>query len=575
MSSLLSTAVSGLMAFQRSLETTSHNIANVNTDGYSRQRTELATRPERFTGAGFVGTGVNIANITRSYDQFIVNQLHTSKAAFGEVDAYLQLASQVDNILADPDTGMAPAIKDFFNAVNDVADDPSSIPARQAMLSETEILTQRFHTMDGKYSILRRQINQDIEIMVDNINAFSASIAELNIKIASEIGRTSGDRLPNDLLDKRDVLVDKLSELVDVSVLPQQNGSLSVFIGQGQTLVLGGQSTILKAKQVNLDPGELGIYIAIPGGDQEVTNFMSGGQLSGTLRFRDEILDPAQQKLGQLAVNLAVEMNTLHQQGYDLDGNAGGLLFSGLGSIPVTTNPGSAGSINVTYDSTKIGNLDFSDYQLDVSAGLTYTLTRLSDGSSVNLAVSGTNLETIPTGQLPGIAISFAGLAAGDSFLIQPTKSAAQLLNVNIKDPRDIAAATNIEVDPLTGQTVLDGSGNPIIINGPMPGDNRNALLLANLENKLGMLGGTSTFQDAYAQTVSEVGTLTHAANVSSSAQEALLNQAIEQRESQSGVNLDEEAANLIKFQQSYQAAAQLISVTNSLFDSLLGAVRR
>lgn len=571
--SLLSNAVSGLMAFQRSLETTSHNIANVNTEGYSRQRTELETRPEQFTGAGFIGQGVDIANITRSYDQFIVNQLHNSRSTFGEAEAYHQLSTQVDNILADPDTGMAPALKQFFNAVNEVADDPSSIPARQVMLSETEILTQRFHTMEGKYSTLSKQVNQDIEIMVDNINSFAASIADLNVRITAEIGRTSGDRQPNDLLDKRDVLVDKLSELIDVSVLPQQDGSLSVFIGQGQSLVLGGHATTLSTQQNTLDPTKLGIFINTLSGTQEITQNLTGGELTGTFRFRDQVLEPAQQKLGQLAASFALEINVVHQQGYDLDGNPGGSLFTGINSVPVTSTPGNSGSINVTFDTNLISNLDASDYQLDVTAGLTYTLTRLSDNTSVTLSPVGSNLDTVPPGQLPGIAISFTGLAAGDAFLIQPTKTAAALISPNISDPRDIAAATNIEVDPITGQPVLVG-GNSVIINGPMPGDNRNALVLADLENKLGMLGGTATFQDAYAQNVSEIGTLTHAAEISSVAQEALLNQAVEQRESLSGVNLDEEAANLIKFQQAYQAAAQMISVTSTLFDSLLGAVR-
>ena len=574
-SGILGTAVSGLMAFQRSLETTSHNIANVNTEGYSRQRVELATRPEKFTGAGFIGQGVDIANITRSYDQFIVNQLRGSTSAFGDVNQYHELAAQVDNILADPTTGMAPAIKDFFNAMHELADDPSSIPARQVTLSEAEILTQRFHGMDARYAEFRKQVNLDMGVMVDNINSFATSIADLNVRIVAEIGRTSGDRLPNDLLDQRDVLISKLSKIVDVSALPQQNGSVSVFIGQGQSLVLEGQAATFKTKQTNLDPARLGIFIETPAGDQDVSKQISGGELTGTLRFRDEVLDPSQQKLGQVAASLAMEMNGLHTQGFDLDGIAGVNLFSGMDTIPVTPNPANTGSISVAYDPNNISNIDFSDYQLDVASGPVYKLTRLTDNSTINLVVSGSNLVATGSDTLPGITISFAGLAAGDSFLLQPAKTAASQIGVKINDARKLAAATNVEVDSVTGQTVLDGLGNPVIIKGPVPGDNRNALAMANLENKAGMLGSTATFQDAYGQIVSLVGTLTHAADVSTTAQESLLNQAKAQRESLSGVNLDEEAANLIKFQQSYQAAAQMISVTSSLFDSLLGAVRR
>ena len=596
-SGILGTAVSGLMAFQRSLDTTSHNIANVNTEGYSRQQVELATRPEQFTGAGFLGQGVGISNISRSYDQFISNQLRFSTSAFGDVDHYHQLATQVDAMMADPSTGMAPAIKNFFNSVNDVSDDPSSIPARQAMLSEAENLTQRFSSMNARFEQLRSQVNNDVGVMVDNINSYANSIAGLNVKIAADISRSTGLQEPNDLLDQRDVLLNKLAELVDISVLPQQNGMVSVFIGQGQSLVLDANASELSAVPSALDPSRLGISINATGGTQDITSYISGGALAGTLRFRDEILDPSQQKLGQVAAGLAMEFNALHETGYDLDGKPGAALFGFSGAeVPVAANPANTGNAVVTArfqdpngvpDAAK--NLDFSDFKLAYD-GANYTLTRVRDNQVINLTAVetavGSNVYNLTFGTssdpsitaLPGFEITVdlngGAINAGDQFLTRPTYGAAQKIGVNTDDPRKIAAATNIEVDPATGSPVLDGSGNPVIINGPMPGDNRNALLLAGLENKLGLLGGNATFQDAYGQIVSGVGTLTRSAELSASAQEALLNQAKESRENLAGVNLDEEAANLIKFQQSYQAAAQLISVTNSLFDTLMGAVR-
>ncbi|GAB4257987.1 MAG: flagellar hook-associated protein FlgK [Methylomicrobium sp.] len=610
MSGLLGAAVSGLKAFQRSLETTSHNIVNANTEGYSRQRVELATKPAQFIGAGFVGSGVEVADVSRSYDQFITGQLRTATSAFGEADHYQKLASQVDNMLADPSTGMANTLKNFFNSINEVADDPASIPARQVMLSEMEMLTQRFGSMNARFEDMRAQVNSDLRLMVNDVNSLASSIADLNVQIASESGKTSGNQLPNNLLDERDLLLNKLSEMVKVSVVPQSSGMVNVFIGQGQTLVLDGNPSTLNAVPSEFDPSRLEIELSSSTSKQTITPYLNGGKLSGTLRFRDEVLDPAQQKLGQVAVGLAMEANALHESGFDLDGVQGEKLFDFAGEdIFVAASPENQGNLVVTAQFQDLNdpstpnaakNVDFSDYRLAYD-GTNYTLTRERDNFKITLAPQATSDPNIvnltypspsdpSVSGLPGINItvdtSAGGAVNGDQFLIRPTYDAAKKIQNVVDDPRKIAAATNIETDPLTGEPVpkLDASGNPILdasgnpvyvtINGPMPGDNRNALNLANLENKLGLLGGTASFHDAYGQLVTGTGTLTRAANLSASAQETVLNQAKERRESVAGVNLDEEAANLIKFQQAYQAAAQAISVSNDLFNALIGAIR-
>jgi flagellar hook-associated protein 1 FlgK len=240
----------------------------------------------------------------------------------------------------------------------------------------------------------------------------------------------------------------------------------------------------------------------------------------------------------------------------------------GSTKIPVitreTNDPGS--SIKVMFDKTNITNIDYSDYQLNIGAGPSYILTRVADNSTIalDLVVGPPDqlvASTPNTDTLPGISIEATGLVAGDSYLIRPTYAAANSIAHNITETREIALATNKSPD------------NSYTINGPMPGDNRNGLALAGLENNLNMLGGTATFQDTYGLVVSEVGTLTRSAQISEAAQETLLNSAKEEWGNVSGVNLDEEAANLVKFQQSYQAAAQVISVSQTLFDSLLGAV--
>jgi flagellar hook-associated protein 1 FlgK len=602
MSGLLATSLSGLTAAQRSLETVQHNISNVNTEGYSRQRVQQGTMPARYTGDGYIGQGVHVNTITRSYDQFITKQLNSSLSAFGDADRYHQLATRVDNIMADPSTGMAPSMNRFFDALNAVADDPTSIPSRQVLLSETESLAQNFNMMDSRFEEIRAQNNSDIGTMVNDINSLAKSIAELNVELTSAIGKTQGLRPPNDLLDKQDALLSKLAEIVNVSVVPQKDGSSSVFIGNGQALVLGGSSAEFTTIQDEFDPKRLEIGLKTSSGITNVTSQISGGSLIGSLRFRDEVLEPAQQKLGQVVAGLAMEFNALHNKGFDLSGTAGldMFKFSGAEEVPVIKNPLNAGNAVVTVNYQDVndnpsaaGNLDYSDFKLtyvNAGGGVDYTLTRVRDNQVINLTATtvagistlsfaATQPANIDVSALPGIDIEIdltggKTISVGDEFLARPTYSAAQKIGVNIDDPKKIAAATNVEVDPVTKQPVLDGLGNPVIINGPMPSDNRNALQLAELRNKNILSGGSASIGGGYSQIVSDVGALTQAAEYSSSAQEALLNQAKESRESLAGVNLDEEAANLLKFQQAYQASAQSISIARSVFDTLIGAIR-
>lgn len=587
MSGLLATSLSGLMAAQRSLETVQNNISNVNTEGYSRQRVEQSTNMSQLTGDGYVGQGVSVNNISRSYDQFITKQLNSSLSAFGEADQYQQLSTRVDNLMADPSTGIATVLNSFFNAANEVANDPTSIPSRQVLLANADTLAQSLNTMSSQFEAIRTQNNNDMSSKVNDINSLAKSIADLNVQISSGLGKGQGLKQPNDLLDKQDALISKLAAIVNVSVVHQTDGSSSVFIGNGQALVLKNGAAEFTTFQSQSDPSKLGIGIKTMMGTNDITGQISGGSLGGALRFRDEVLDSAQQQLGRVAVGLAMSVNSLHKSGYDLAGNQGIDLFSGVTTVPVLASPLNIGKANVTASfqdpnvtQGAVGNLDYSDFSLTYAGGTSYSLTRIRDSQVINL----TGTETVPASgvftlsattanaSLPGInmQVDMSGgkaLSLGDQFLIRPTYTAAQTIGVNITDPRKIAAATNVEIDPVTKLPVS-------IIKGPMPSDNRNALKLAALQNTRGMVGGNASLNDTYGQIVSSVGSLTQAAQVSSSAQQTLLNQAKGSREGLSGVNLDEEAANLIKFQQAYQASAQSIAVVKSLFDTLIGAVR-
>lgn len=560
---ILNTALSGLAAFQRSLETTSNNISNANTDGYSRQRVELATTPELYTGQGYLGTGVTVANITRSYDQFISGQVRSSTSAFKDVDTYHTMAAQIDNMIADPNTGLSSAMKSFFNAVNGVANDPTSLPARQVMLSEADAVAKQFNSISARFDALRSQVNDSLNTSVNDLNGYAQSLADLNVKIVADIGRSSGKQMPNELLDQRDALLNKIAQKTDVSVVSQADGSINVYLGQGQPLVQGSAASTLVLKDSTTDPSHK--LITLNG--QDISSRLSGGEISGNLRFRDQMLDPAQSQLGLLATSVATDVNNIHQSGTDLY-NATGLALFDLGtpavqvlatakdplltvsaSLLAPTTP----SVPVSTTQNAVKALE-SSYRLDVTgAGPIYSLTNLTS----NATTTGLTPATLATtAAADGFSISFpsGALNVGDSFQISPHFNAASSIKLNaaITDPKLIAAA---------------GAAN-------QPGDNSNALALANLEAQTTMNGGNSSFTQAYGLLVADVGSKTHAASIGSAAQNTLLQQATSSQQSLAGVNLDEEAANLIKFQNSYQAAAQTVSVARSLFDTLLGAVR-
>ncbi|MFA6052196.1 MAG: flagellar hook-associated protein FlgK [Methylobacter sp.] len=543
----LTTSLTGLMAAQRALETASHNVANVNTEGYSRQRAEQSARRPELTGNGYVGQGVNVNTVTRSYDQFVTNQLNSSTSLLSEAESYTIKASQVDNIVSNTVTGLPPALKAFFNAVNEVANNPTAVSVRQVMISEADGLAKQFNLMTDQLNVFRTQNNGQMGAMVTDINAYAQSIADINVKIVTDASRGNGGQPPNDLLDQRDLLLAQISEKVNTASVIMADGSMSVFIGDGQSLVLGTQTAKLSLLDSTTDSSHK--LVAING--QDITSSITGGALRGAIRFRDEVLDPAQNQLGLVAAGFAVEFNKLHKTGFDLNGVAGIDMFKFAGSstaVPVVPFPGGTGTITAAYDPAATGNLQPSDYRLDFNAGI-YSLTRLSDNTAIPIG------GVLPA-SVEGMTITQTALPLGvSSFLIRPTYRAGQDIQSVITDPRKIAAA---------------GTGGV----PPIPGDNAVALQLAGLEKKNVLFGAKSTLNDAYSQLISKVATLTHSAKVGRDAQQVLFNQAKQTRENMAGVNLDEEAANLIKFQNAYQASAQAISAAKSMFDVLISAVR-
>jgi flagellar hook-associated protein 1 FlgK len=760
----LGIGVSALLGFQRSLGTTSHNIANVNTEDYSRQRVELGTKPPQFGGYGYIGSGVDVKSVERVYSENLVLEVRNSTALMHEQESLNALASQLDNLVADATASISPVLQSFFDSVSDVSDEPSSLPARQVMLSEAEALVDRFVQFGDRFNTLDSSVNEQLTNSISSINSLASEIAQLNSSIVAASGAGAGAQ-PNDLLDQRDHLLRQLSEHVAVSAVEEEDGSINVFLGKGQLLVNRNQTSELTVQDNQFNPSQYDVALTRNNSTVTVTNQISGGVLGGALRFRDEVLEPARNALGRIAVSLAVDFNDQHQLGMDLQSTLGDDFFRVPNPV-VQHNLNNTGTGSVDMTITDASSLTLSDYVLEYDGSDAYTLTRLTDNTrtSLNIPVGTTSTE------VDGFTITIATEPdVDDNYLLQPTARGSETIGVSISDPTRIAAAspvaatgsldntgtgvvgvatvtdlatyvpdsyditfanvtpaavgagtgTPVEGDadatleyqlningvniitqdeagvgavadidalaaaingavtqtgvrayvdstggppgtlylardpastvPITvtetlqatagaleaGDTVTgyfgsalddtttsatityaptadsyvvqDGSaavvgggtytsGADITFNGittsvsGVPnfgdtfsvyenvsgvGDNTNALSLAGLRTLGSLDSGTATYQDAYGQLVARVGTSTHQAEINFEAQQSRLQLAESARQSLSGVNLDEEAANMLRFQQAYQAAARIISTADSMFQTLLDTVGR
>lgn len=619
---------SALLAYQRALQVTGHNIANVGTEGYSRQQLQLGTSQPLNSGFGSLGTGVTTTGVRRVVDQFVDARLGMNLSGAGYERTYAEFAGRLDTLLADPNSGLAPALSQFFAALEDVATDPTSTAARQQLISQAQSLTDRFAQLEGRIEDQRSIANGRITGTVDEINQLATSIAQLNREIVEARGRSAG-RDPNDLLDRRDELIRDLSSLTSVKTLEQSDGSVNIYIGRGQALVVGFEQTRLFAQAMGADPGRLDIGFRNGSATVIATEFMTGGELGALLDLRDTLFDPASNGLGRIAVSLVDSFNEQHAAGMDLRGLAGGAFFE-RPDPRVYANLGNVASGMPDLAISDVGALEASDYQLRFD-GDNWVLRRLADGERLATLAPGDSLD------FDGLSLDLSGVSGaqrGDSFLLRPLQVAADL-SVRITDPRAVAAALPVRaeaatqntgaaslreiniVDPAaaglrdpidieftggqfvvggasfspdpSGDTTIELNGWRAVIRGTPAegdrfevrdnaggvGDNRGALALAGLARQRSLAGGTTSLSEGYAELVADVGVKTRRASINAEVQGRMLADARAQRESISGVNLDEEAANLLRFQQAYQASAQVIAVAGSMFDTLLAAVRR
>ena len=540
--SILSIGQSALAAAQVGINTTGHNIANAATPGYNRQVIVQGAAQAQNFGFGFLGQGVDVSTIKRVYNEFLGNQVQSAQTTKSGLDSHYAQIKQINNLLADPTAGLSPALQEFFTGLQDVASNPTSIPARQSALSSAESLASRFQSMAGRLDEIGRSLNGQIQSSVADINTYGAQIAQLNDAIG-KAQRASGQP-PNDLLDQRDQLLMELNKQIKVTVVAQ-GSDYNVFIGNGQPLVVGVSTYTLTNVASATNPEKLEVAYRASNGSLVplAESALSGGQLGGLLDFRSQSLEPAQNALGRVAIGLASSFNAQHQLGFDLGGVAGGAFFTTATPV-VGENSNNTGSAVLTASISNVNALTTSDYRLQFD-GTNYTVTRMSDNTPTIFAAFPQTID--------GVTLNLtAGAAAGDSFLIRPTVNGASGFGVAITDPAKIAAAAQ------TGAV----------------GDNSNALLLGALQTANTLGNGTVSYQGAYSQFVSQVGNKTRELEVTSSAAGKLLTEATMSLQNESGVNLDEEAANLLRYQQAYQAAGKVMQIASELFDVLLSIGR-
>ncbi len=638
----LQIGASALLAFQRGLSTTGHNIANASTEGFSRQSVQLGTSQPRLIDGAWLGTGVSMQSVERSYSAFLAKDFQIATSSLGQFEASSKMAARLDNLMADQERGLASQLERFFNAFQDVSNNPTAIPERQVLIGESEALAEQFHYLDDAFAALNAQVSDQLATYVDEINQHAESIAALNdaISYARSISKEGSE--PNDLLDERDRVLLQLSKLVGVSTIEQGEGVVNVLIGNGQPLVIGDSVEKLSLKVGEFDPLQQRLtYRRSNGTSTDITQYLTGGSVQGLVDFRDNMLESARQQLGLLASGMSAVINQQHGLGVDLNGELGSSFFKPINAETIKSidNFGTVSADAVIID---IGQVQPTNYKATYN-GSAWELKNLKSGEI-----------TVGTGSIAvdGIEITFTDDAfLGDSFLIRPNFRAANDFEVALQSPSEIAAASPLkfserlanigsaEVDSLVvssranlplnepfnltfdangggegipGYSIvggpggflaydpeLDFAGKTFLLEGGFgdaeirlsgkpesgdvvtierntegTGDNRNILSMIALQSKDTLLGSAISIQDLFAISVADVGIRTRQSQLSLETQQVLTSQTEDAFKSKSGVNLDEEAANLIRYQQAYAAAAKVITVADEMFDILLSTFR-
>jgi flagellar hook-associated protein 1 FlgK len=630
MSNVLSNSVSGLLAFQNALAVTSNNVANAATPGYSVESPNFAAQLGVTSSTGTYGNGVEIESVTRGYSELLAGQMRSSQSGYSSFNAYATTAGTVDNMLSDTTTGLTATLQNFSNALQTLANAPTQTASGQAVLSSAQSLAQTIQGYSSQLTAADQNVEGQIGTSVAEINTLATGIANLNIQIASQ---SSSGQSPNSLLDQRDQLLNTLSQYVSVNTATQSDGSMNVFIGSGQSLVTGGTAQTLSAIPSQYNPTEMDVGLQTAGTSTavNVTGAISGGSLGGLLAVRSQVIDPALNTLGQLSIGIASIINQQQAAGVTASGAQGQPMFA-VGPVQVSNSSFNTGSAQVAATISDVSALTTDNYVLSNNGGTW----QLYDQTQQHAVLMGGDGSAGTPFTADGLSIVVSGTASsGDSYLIQPTHQAAAGFSVLLSSPSQIAAAaavqanaapTNTGTGTIAAATVTDpsnaalltstsivfssptqyqingtgttftytpgaaistGSGWTTSISGTPAagdtftvssnagntGDNSNLFAMIDGLKANSLNGGTTSLIGAANTLVAQVGAQTQQAQANAQAQQAVNTSATNAVNAVSGVNLDEEAANMVKYQQAYQACAQMIQTSGVMFSSLITAI--
>lgn len=542
MSSLINSAMSGLSAAQAALNTTSNNISNYNVAGYSRQTAVLTSQPSTLSGGSYYGNGVTISGVHREYDEFITGQLRSASAQNSGITTQYNQISNIDDLMSSSSNSLSTTLSDFFTNVQNVVSNANDPSARQTLLGKADGLVNQFKVTDQYLRNMDSSINTSISSSVEQINSYASQIANLNTQIGKLQAAGAGAD-PNSMMDQRDALVNKLNDLVGVSV-SKQDGSYIVSMSNGLALVNGADTRQLVAMTASSDPTRTTVgYVDKTAGNVEIPeSLVSTGSLGGLLKFRSEDLDSARNKLNQLALNFADSFNTQHKAGFDSEGNAGTDFFA-IGGPTVVGNSKNSSGTTLTASWSDTSKAQATDYKVSWD-GSNWNVKRLSDNTSVS-----STLDANGKLNFDGLQLTPSGTpAANDSFIVKPVSNAIVNMDVLVTDEANIAAAGSA-----TGGE----------------SDNRNAQSLLDLQSK-NLVNGNATLAQGYASLVSDIGNKTNTLKTTSETQSNVVTQLTNRQQSVSGVNLDEEYVNLQRYQQYYMANAQVLQTASAIFDALI-----
>jgi len=571
-----------LYAAQVALEVTSHNVANANTEGYSKQNLRVQANNPITMYPGQIGTGVRAAEVSRQYDEFVNKQVTLKTSDYEYWKAQYTAMQEIESIFNESDeSGLNYLLGEFWNAWSDLSNNPDGTPERDALIAKSENLVQAIKDMDYNLRSYQRYLNTAIQGGVEDVNNIISQIAELNSEITSiEI---DGVVNANDLRDTRDNLLLKLSSYVDITYYEeQQSGQVMVYILGGTPLVMGTSAYSL-AYERNTETGNTDVLWQDSSGRQvNITERLNGGKIAGWIAARDTNIDGYLDSLNTLAGELVYQVNDLHSTGVGLTSVSsltGTETILGNGTTALNATDGGGNYLYTFGNRFQAGSFDIVTYDA-AGAASSYTIT-LGANATVNdliSAITGSGAQV--TASIDADSHLSIVADSGYTFAIKASSAgesnhALAILGVNSffswsASDGDVTETIAINADLVNNRSLI-AAGRLDSDNHVAEGDNRTALAIFGLQDNVLDMDGTYTTLDAYySSLVSIVGVHAQNAKMNADYNETLLSEYTSRKESISGVNLDEEMALLLQYQRAFQAASKLITTADEMLMTLI-----